>query len=82
MLIPAGLTASIVASIPSPSSNAIEIGPLTFRYYGLMIALGVLAAVEIGRRRWEDRGGNGDDVIEIAKWAVPLVSSAPASTTS
>lgn len=71
MLIPAGLTASIVASIPSPSSNALEIGPLTFRYYGLMIALGVLAAVEIGRRRWEDRGGNGDDVIEIAKWAVP-----------
>lgn len=36
-----------------------------------MIAFGVLAAVEIGRRRWEKRGGNGDDIAEIAKWAVP-----------
>ncbi len=61
----------IVASIPSPSSNAFELGPLTFRYYGLMIALGVLAGVEIARKRWEARGGHGDDVIEIAKWAVP-----------
>lgn len=62
---------NVVASIPSPSSNAFELGPLTFRYYGLMIALGVLAAVEIARRRWEARGGDGDDIMEIAKWAVP-----------
>ena len=61
----------IFASIPSPSSNSLELGPLTFRYYGLMIALGVFAAVEIGRRRWADRGGDPDDVIEITKWAVP-----------
>ncbi len=62
---------AVFAAIPSPSSNSLEIGPLTFRYYGLMIALGVLAAVEIGRRRWAARGGEADDVIEIAKWAVP-----------
>lgn len=62
---------SLIASIPSPSSNSLDIGPLSFRYYGLMIALGVLAAVEIGRKRWADRGGDPDDVIEIAKWAVP-----------
>ncbi len=66
MLIPA-----VLASIPSPSSNALELGPLTFRYYGLMIALGVLAAVEIASRRWEARGGERDDILEIAKWAVP-----------
>ena len=71
MLLPHPAVSNVVASIPSPSSNAFELGPLTFRYYGLMIALGVLAAVEIGRRRWEARGGNGDDIMEIAKWAVP-----------
>lgn len=65
------MLSNVVASIPSPSSNAFELGPLTFRYYGLMIALGVLAAVEIARRRWEARGGDGDDIMEIAKWAVP-----------
>lgn len=61
----------MLASIPSPSSNALELGPLTFRYYGLMIALGVLAAVEIASRRWEARGGDRDDILEIAKWVVP-----------
>jgi len=65
------LVSQVVASIPSPSSDSFGIGPLNFNYYGLMIALGVLAAVEIGRKRWEARGGNGDDIIEIAKWAVP-----------
>lgn len=58
-------------SIPSPSTDRLELGPLTFRFYGLMIALGVLAAVEIGRRRWAAHGGDPDDVIEVAKWAVP-----------
>lgn len=62
---------SFVASIPSPGSDRIELGPLTFRFYGLMIALGVLAAVEISRRRWGQRGGDPDDMIEVAKWAVP-----------
>ncbi len=61
----------LVASIPSPGSDRIEVGPLTFRFYGLMIALGVLAAVEISRRRWEAKGGDPDDIIELAKWAVP-----------
>jgi prolipoprotein diacylglyceryl transferase len=62
---------SVVAFIPSPPFNTIEIGPLTFRLYGLMIALGVLAAVEIARRRWEAVGGSGDDIADLAKWGVP-----------
>lgn len=59
--------ASLLSSIPSPPSN--RIGPFTA--YGLMIALGVLAAVEIARRRWRARGGNPDDMSSIALWAVP-----------
>jgi prolipoprotein diacylglyceryl transferase len=62
-----GLDGAALASIPSPSSN--RIGPLNM--YGLMIALGVIAAVEVGRARWRARGGNPDDVYSIAFWAVP-----------
>lgn len=57
----------LLGSIPSPSSN--RLGPL--HMYGLMIAIGVIAAVEMSRIRWRDRGGNPDDVYAIAFWAVP-----------
>ena len=59
--------ALVLGSIPSPSSN--KLGPL--HMYGLMIALGVIAAVEMGRYRWARRGGIPDDVYAIAFWAVP-----------
>jgi prolipoprotein diacylglyceryl transferase len=61
----------LLASIPSPSSKAIEVGPLSLRAYGLMIALGVLAAVELGRRRFAAKGLDPDGVSSIALWAVP-----------
>ena len=65
------MTGSLVASIPSPSSGAIEIGPLSIHAYGLMIALGVVAAVWLTGRRLEARGaGTRDDVSSMAVWAV------------
>jgi prolipoprotein diacylglyceryl transferase len=60
-----------LASIPSPSSPSISIGPLDLRAYGLMIALGVVAAVWLSQRRWEERGGDRDEIVTIAMWAVP-----------
>lgn len=65
------MIAAVVASLPSPSRNVIEIGPLTLRFYGIMIALGVVAAVWLAQRRWEQRGGDPDDIGRIAVWAVP-----------
>jgi prolipoprotein diacylglyceryl transferase len=62
---------ALIASIPSPSFNQIQLGPLNLRMYGLCIALGVIAAVTISSRRWEARGGNPDDIGTIAIWAVP-----------
>ena len=59
------------AAIPSPSRSVIEIGPLDLRAYGLMIALGVLAAVWLAQRRWSRAGGGPDDISSIAMWAVP-----------
>lgn len=61
------MVAAVLSSIPSPSSNTV--GP--FHMYGLMIALGVIAAVELGRKRWRARGGDPDDLYAIAFWAVP-----------
>jgi prolipoprotein diacylglyceryl transferase/aspartyl/glutamyl-tRNA(Asn/Gln) amidotransferase C subunit len=66
------LTATLLASIPSPSSGGFEIGPLHLRAYGLMIALGVLAAVWLAGRRLEARGaGTREDLSYVALWAVP-----------
>ena len=41
----------MLASIPSPSESVIELGPLTLRAYGVMIAFGVVAAVLLSQRR-------------------------------
>jgi len=65
------LAATLLASIPSPGSGGIEIGPLNLRAYGLMIALGVIAAVWLFGRRLEQRGwGDADDASAIAMWGV------------
>lgn len=61
----------MIASLPSPADNAIHVGPLQLRAYGLMIALGVLAAIWIARRRWAARGHDPEDIVRIAYWAVP-----------
>ena len=61
----------MIASIPSPTFNSIELGPLSLNMYGLMIALGVVAAVWMFGRRLEQRQiGTADDASAIAVWAV------------
>lgn len=61
----------MIAAIPSPSFNTIELGPLSLNIYGLMIALGVVAAVWLFGRRLEEREiGTSDDASAIAVWAV------------
>jgi prolipoprotein diacylglyceryl transferase len=61
----------MLASIPSPSSGSISIGPLSIHAYGLMIALGVIAAVWLCGKRLEAAGtGTREDINSIAVWAV------------
>ena len=62
---------AVIASIPSPGANSIEIGPVELRAYGLMIALGVIAAVWMSQHRWAARGGHPEEISRIALWAVP-----------
>ena len=73
-MLPSSLSSAptgVVASIPSPSFNSIDIGPLSLNIYGLAIALGVVAGVWLFGRRLEERGaGTADDASAIAIWAV------------
>jgi prolipoprotein diacylglyceryl transferase len=66
-----GSVSNALAAIPSPSSNQLNIGPISLNYYGLCIGIGVVAAVLISQRRWQARGGDPDDIGYVATWAVP-----------
>jgi prolipoprotein diacylglyceryl transferase len=64
---------SVITSLPSPSQGSIEIFILRFNAYGLMIALGVVAAVWLFKKRLLVHGvGHPDDAGSIAMTAVPI----------
>lgn len=63
---------TLPAAIPSPPESVWYLGPLPLRAYALSIIAGILAAVWLTRRRWAERGGDPDTVVEIAFWAVPF----------
>lgn len=60
-----------MASIPSPSTNTLELGPLTFTMYGLSIGLGIIAAAYLVRPRTIARRMHPDTVFELLVWVVP-----------
>lgn len=62
----------ILASLPSPSQGVWHLGPIPIRAYALCIIAGIVVAIWLTQRRWTARGGNPDDVMDIALWAVPL----------
>ena len=60
----------LFASIPSPSSGALELGPLTIHMYGLMLLAGIAACVWLTGRRYVARGGDWDLIFRLAVWGV------------
>ncbi len=60
-----------LAAIPAPPGSSIHIARFQLRAYGLMIALGVVAAIALAERRWVARGGRREDITLLAIWAVP-----------
>ena len=60
------------AAIPSPTQSVWWLGPLPVRAYALCILAGVGVALWLAIRRWEHRGGEADDVLDVALWALPL----------
>ncbi len=61
----------VLASIPSPSDGSLSVGPLTLHVYGLAYVVGLLAAIWIGTKLWESRGGSRELVYEAATWGFP-----------
>ncbi len=59
-----------LASIPSPDSSTIEIGPISIHFYGLTLLVAIAAAVVIGGIRWTRRGGDWDLIFRVAVWGV------------
>jgi prolipoprotein diacylglyceryl transferase len=61
---------ALLASIPSPSRNVVDLGPLTIRLYGIMLVVGIISAFLLFRRRWVARGGDPELVYRCAMWGV------------
>ena len=66
------MTVTTLAYIPSPAQGVWFIGPVPLRAYALCIIAGIVAALVIGDRRWEARGGERGVIYDIALWAVPF----------
>jgi prolipoprotein diacylglyceryl transferase len=73
--------AALLAAIPSPSSGALELGPLTLHAYGFMLLLAIVAATVLTgilwtrrpadeRRREEAGTRDWDLVLRVAMWGV------------
>jgi len=61
----------LIASIPSPETGEIHLGPLVVHAYGLLYGVAVVTAVLICRRRWINVGGHPELVDEVALWGFP-----------
>ncbi|MDT5022622.1 MAG: hypothetical protein QOI33_3146 [Mycobacterium sp.] len=66
------MTTSVLAFFPSPPQGVWHLGPVPLRAYALFIIVGIIAALLIGDRRWEARGGERGVIYDIALWAVPF----------
>jgi prolipoprotein diacylglyceryl transferase len=60
----------VLASIPSPASGEIDVGPLTLHAYGFMLLLAIVAATALTGVLWTRRGGDWDLVFRVAMWGV------------
>ena len=61
----------MLASLPSPPTNGIALGPFDIRFYGLCYIAAVIAAVIISGRRWAAQGGDPRVAEDLALWGFP-----------
>jgi prolipoprotein diacylglyceryl transferase len=61
----------MLAAIPPPPGQQIDLGPLSIHYYGMLIGVGALLAIALARRRYAALGGN-PDLIDRVSFAVVI----------
>jgi prolipoprotein diacylglyceryl transferase len=61
---------TLLASIPSPAHNTVNVGPVTIHFYGLMLLAAIAACVWLTGVRYVHRGGNWDLIFQAAVWGV------------
>lgn len=66
------MTRMLPGYFPSPPRGVWHLGPLPIRAYALFIILGIVAALVVGDRCWEARGGERGVTYDIVLWAVPF----------
>jgi len=62
--------AHLIASIPPPPTDGIELGPVKIHIYALCIIAGGILAFWLGGKRWAARGGKPEHVYDVGLWAV------------
>jgi prolipoprotein diacylglyceryltransferase len=70
----------VLASIPSPTSAAWRLGPLSVRAYALCVIAGIAVALVVASRRYRRSAGNRQAgnrqgrgvILDVAAWAVPF----------
>jgi prolipoprotein diacylglyceryl transferase len=62
--------APLIASIPSPDTSVIDVGPFVIHMYGVMLLLSIIACVVLTGIRWTRLGGDWDLVLRVAVWGV------------
>ncbi len=61
---------TILASIPSPGSGTLDLGPFQVHLYGLTLLLAIGVATWVTGHRWVNRGGDWDLIFRCAVWGV------------
>jgi prolipoprotein diacylglyceryl transferase len=61
---------SVLASIPSPSSGAVDLGPFQIHMYGLTLLAAIAVCIWITGHRYVNRGGDWDLIFRCAVWGV------------
>jgi prolipoprotein diacylglyceryl transferase len=63
---------NLLGAIPSPAQNVVDVGPLTIYFYGVLIAIGVIVAIVVSRKRYVRFDGSGEFFEKTAIWAVVI----------
>ena len=66
-----GSPGTTVAFLPSPGPGTWHLGLLPVRGYALCIVLGIIVAVRLASRRYQQLGGGRGVMLDVATWAVP-----------